>query len=79
MDYNAIDRDMSSWVVSCVRNGTRFYLTEQKVASDILSRAARFRYNVIAAKVADLERDEKAWEGFDWQAMSVPEAIGGNR
>lgn len=70
MDYEAIDREMSRWLVSCEKNGTRFYLTDEGTASDILSRARRYR-DIAAAEVsADGARLERAWSGFDWQAIS---------
>ena len=74
MDYEAIDRDMSSWLVTSTRNNTRFFLTDDGVATDILSRARRYRWYDIAEEAATRANDEYAWQGFDWFAMSVPEA-----
>jgi len=76
MDYETIDKDMSSWIVSCTEltNRTRFYLNNDGTATDILSRAKRFRYYEQAMVAAIDARGEKAWAGFEWEAMSVPEA-----
>jgi len=81
MDYEATDRLMSSWHVSCLHNGTRFYLTDDGVASDIRSNAAVFRYldrAEFAARKARMERSKSgaySWIGFDWGAFSVAEAM----
>lgn len=79
MDYEAIDRDMSSWTVSCVKRGTRFYLTDTGVATDILSRANRWRWRDEAGVAADFARQERAWSGFRWRAFSVAQAMGETR
>lgn len=75
MDYEAIDRHMSSWIVTCVKNRTRFYLTDDGVASDILSRARVFRWNEDAAREARASREEIPWSGFAWSASRVAEEM----
>ena len=74
MDHEAIDREMSSWLISCVKNGTRFYLTGEGIGTDIRSRAAVYRYLDKAETIALLARTEEAWRGFDWRATSIPES-----
>lgn len=76
MDYEAIDRNMSSWVVNAYKNQTRFYLTEYGLASDILSHAKRYRWQDEAEAAAQLSRQEYVWQGFDWQPRSVAESMG---
>ena len=73
MDTETIDREMSSWMVSCIKNGTRFYLTGEGIGTDIRSRGAIYRYLDRAEIIALLARTEEAWRGFDWRATSVPE------
>ena len=77
MDYEAIDREMSLWVVTCVHNERRFFLANDFCATDILSRAQRFRDESRARDIADIERKDEAWHGqFDWQPMSRAEVSG---
>lgn len=71
MDYEATDRDMASWVVSCVHNGTRFYLTIEGTATDIPARANTWRWQDQADTAAHDARGEYAWQGYDWQPMRV--------
>lgn len=77
MDYEAIDKEMSSFVVTSRTDMVtrRFYLTDEGLATDITSRARRFRYEDQAQKVADIENEDPAWgKGrFDWKVISVPE------
>jgi hypothetical protein len=68
-DYEAIDRYMSSWAVSCVRNGTRFYLTDEGLASDLPRRAAVYRWEDQAMRAAADAKAEKAWRGFAWEPI----------
>lgn len=75
MDYEATDRYMSSWVVTCTKNETRFFLTDDGLASDILSRAAIYRWADKAEQAAIEANAEKAWDGFLWEEISVPEAV----
>lgn len=71
MDYEAIDRDMSSWVVACDKNDVRLYLTEEGLATDILSRAERYRWEDRADQVSEWAREDEGWRGFDWHSASV--------
>lgn len=77
MDYEAIDQDMSSWVVSTFYKGwTRFYLTDEGLGTDILSRAQRYRWIDQAEEAAHAAKQEYAWHGFDWAPRSVAESMG---
>lgn len=78
MDYDAIDRDMSSWVVTCIKNGTRFWIAdnEAETATDIWSRARRYRYFDLAESAMNTANAEMLG---DWVTMSVPEAVAGLR
>lgn len=70
MDYEAFDRDAVQYLVSCVLNGTRFYLTDEGMASDIQGRARRFRHYGEADAVAAEERKDYAWRGqAKWTAV----------
>ena len=75
MDYEAIDKDMSSWVVTTTRLTVRFYLGEHGLGTDILSHATRYRYHDLADQAAKSANLEYAWKGFTWEPMSVPEAL----
>ena len=75
MDCEAIDKDMSSYVVTCRKLTTRIFLTDDGLGTDILSRASRYRYLDQAENTAKAARTEYAWKGFNWQPMSVPEAL----
>lgn len=75
MNFESIDRDMSSWVLSAKKRKTRFFLTSDGLATDILSNAARFRYRDQALMAAAKAHMEPAWEGFFWSPMSVPQAM----
>ena len=75
MDYEAIDRTMSSYVVTAVKNGTRFYLTDDGLASDILSHARQLRWEDSARELARLSNQEYPWHGFTWEPMSYPAAL----
>ena len=75
MDYEAIDREMSSYVVSTVKNGTRFYLTDDGVASDRLSNARHVRWEEHAWEVARSANQEYAWHGFTWEPLNYPAAL----
>lgn len=74
MDYEAIDRDMSSYVVTCKLKTTWFYLTPEGLATDILGNAQRYRWQDQAEKTAKVAREDVGWAGFDWEPISVPEA-----
>lgn len=69
MDYEAFDRDAVQYLASCVHNGTRFYLTDCACATDIQSRARRFRDYNDADNAAWDARREDAWRGFEWTAV----------
>lgn len=73
MDYEATDKFYSSFVVTCEHNGTRFFLTDNKFATDIKRRAQIFRRIDDAERAASWERDDvKTWRGaFDWRADMV--------
>lgn len=74
MDYEAIDREMSCWIVTRLHNGTRFYIsdTEYEGATDIWERARRFRYPDMAEAAAGRASNDFGWT---WQVASVPEAL----
>jgi len=75
MDYEAIDREMSKWLVSCTRGKVRFFLTPEGTATDRLDRAARFNDRDAALKAALREREDYAWRGmFAWEPVSRPAA-----
>ena len=76
MDYAAIDREMSSYLVTSRKNGTRFYLTEEGFATDMLSRAVRVHWQDWAEQMATQANAEKAWRGFRWTVVSVAEVKG---
>jgi hypothetical protein len=67
MDYEAEDRFMSSWVVSCVKGTVRFYLTEAGLATDILGHARVYRWEDEAKGECLYQRDENWGAGFNWQ------------
>lgn len=69
MDYESIDREMSMYCVSCRKNGTKFFLTEDEMASDMPEHAARFKTWETASKAAKKIGMEKAWHGFEWKAI----------
>lgn len=73
MDYEAIDRDMSSWVVSCVKETTRFYITDGDLATDIPSHARRYRWLDQAEKAAAQASKEFSVgaSGMDWEPVRV--------
>lgn len=75
MNYDAIDREMSCWVVTCIKLGTRFWIAdnEAETATDIWSLARRYRYLDLAEAAAERAREDFTFG--DWAAMSVPEAI----
>jgi hypothetical protein len=75
MDYEAIDRDMSSYVVTSKKQTTRFFLTDEGLATDIPSRAKRFRWLDLAEKAADEANHDPGWRGFKWKPMSVAEMM----
>jgi hypothetical protein len=75
MDYDAIDREMSSWIVTCVKNATRFYLTPENCATDIRGRANLYRWENQAANAVDAANSEYSWQGFHWYAMPLAEAM----
>jgi len=72
-------------VITCLRKGTRFYLTAEGVASDIPSRAAEYPDMTAAALAAGRARTEPAWAEFPWEpfyrltdgAISSPVQRGG--
>lgn len=70
--FEDIDRDMSSWVLTCEHNGTRFFVNDEGTYTDRLGRARRFRWaDQAEAAVAEQHSDP----GFDLRPMSVPEAM----
>ena len=64
MDYEAIDREMSQWLVVARKNGTRFFLTGDETASDRLCRAQRYPTFQAAETAAVNSNSHAAWEGF---------------
>ena len=75
MDYEAIDREMSCWLVSCVHKGVKLYLQDGGLGTDIekcgckLNLATRYRWKDQAEAAASKARADKAWRGFDWKAI----------
>ena len=69
MDYEAIDREMSCWLVSCVYKDVKFYLQDSGLPTDILNLAARYRWKDQAEAAASEARANKAWRDFDWKAI----------
>ena len=73
MSHESIDKEMSQWLVSCEHKGTRFFLTPEHTATDILERAARFRDRDLALYAAVTEREAPAWAGrFSWTPVTRP-------
>jgi len=76
-DYESIDRYMSGWFISCVKDGTRFYMTAPGTATDMLTRAAWFRWGDDAERTAAMMREDWAalpyGSGFDWQPIAAAE------
>ena len=68
MDYEAFDRDVIQYYVCCVKNGTRFYLTDRNTASDIQENARRYRDATDAHIAAIQARHDIDWARFDWHA-----------
>ena len=75
MDFEAIDRDMSCWVVTTMHQGVRFYISdnEAETATDILSNAKRYRFWDQAKEAA--ERAERELTSWFWEPKSVPAAL----
>jgi len=76
MDYDSIDREMSTWVVTCQRNGTRFYLSDGDgtPATDMLRNARQFRWEDIAESAAQRANDEAGF-AFGWSPMRYAQAL----
>ena len=74
MDYQEIDREMSSFVVICKRGKTLFFVSDNpsESATDIWDNARRYRYEDRAGEAMARARSEFAWP---WYVVSVPEAI----
>ncbi len=80
MDYEATDRYMSSWVISCVHNGVRFYLTDNHLATDIPDRAMLCPYIDHAEDVIEIENRLDIWPSyFAWKPYRVAEMMGASR
>jgi hypothetical protein len=72
MDYEATDAYYSRGAVTCVHNGTRFWIADDpaNVATAIPERARRYRSIADAEQAAKTERSDYAWRGaFNWQAV----------
>jgi len=74
MDYEAIDRDMSSYVIACEYNGVRFYIGNNGLGTDMLTLARRYRWRDQAEVAVQEAQTDRAWIGFRWQVISVPAA-----
>lgn len=72
MDYEAMDKQMSSWVVTGTLYNTRFYLTSDGLFSDILSHARLFRWRDQAETQAQAEQTYECH--WTWHVLSYPEA-----
>lgn len=70
--FESTDRDMSSWVLTCEHNGTRFFVNDEGTYTDMLSRARRFRWADQAEACAS---EMNAEPGFALEPMGVPEAM----
>lgn len=66
--FDHLDRAAALPVVSCLHNGTRFFLTESGVASDIPDRAKVFRHSHDATLAAIEARKE-------WQTVAMGSAM----
>ena len=66
-----MDWAMFSWVVTCVFNGSRLYLTPRDTATYAFKRAMQWRFQDNAEYVAAHARQDQVWRGFNWQAASV--------
>lgn len=78
MDFDATDRYMSGWVISCVKGTVRFFVTDEGLPTDMLSRAAWYRWEADAREDATTTRNQWARSGergFDWQPMRTAEAL----
>lgn len=69
--WESIDRDMSSWVLTCVHNGIRFYLSDSGTYTDRFENARRYRW----VDLAEADASEHAEVGFKLRAMTVPAAF----
>ena len=55
-------------IVTAKHNGTRFFLTDQGLASDIPTRARAFNYSFDAQREANIENaDSWRWCGIRWK------------
>jgi hypothetical protein len=75
MEYESTDKYMSSWVISSKKNGARFFLTTEDLATDIINRAHVERRLDKAEELAEFANDEYAWKGFSWQAVRIAEVL----
>jgi hypothetical protein len=53
-------------VITTIKNGTRFFITDDGLATDILERARQFIWSYDAQIVANVANCERAWTGFHW-------------
>ena len=74
MDYTAIDHEASSFVLTARKSGTRFFVSEEGLATDIPGNARRFRYLDHAEGEALEANNDNRWTGFTWSVVTVPGA-----
>jgi hypothetical protein len=72
-EHDAGDRYMSGWVATCEHGGTRFFVTDDGVFTDMINRAAWRRW----ASEADAVASGAAVPGFPMAAERVAEVISG--
>ena len=58
-------------VITTIKNSTRFYLTEEGLATDIQNRARQFVWSYDAQVIANVANSEYAWEGFRWHVTHL--------
>ena len=73
MDFEAIDKDMSSWVVAGKARSTILFATDIGL-TDMLPRAQRFRWMDEAQSVANALNADRFCAGFNFEPVTVPAA-----
>ena len=64
--HDRLDREVAKPVLSCLLNGTRFFVSESGTATDIPNRAKVYRDLTDAAFVALRENDDPSWGRMKW-------------
>ena len=75
-DYADTDRYMSSWVVRCVRNGVKHYISdnESETATDMFKNARVYRF-WDHAEGASVAANAEPGFAFGWEPVMVPQAM----